>query len=221
MFFGEKQEYYKIVERKLDILSDIVRDCGRTLVTACEMFPTNARNEALRLRMKEILMFPEIFCEDIPDKKSGNEEGNCDNENDTWENWPTQFTNEVTKMVDEVSFGKTKDGNMADAEIPNFSLGISQIEPRNLCADMNMENTVQVMNVGQGAKSTRDLKGKVKVSHQIEEAVVGKRPRREVRPSNNLKSPYVRRATELTGRQISSEEDAVWTWLFKDKRKNK
>ncbi|KAK1360472.1 hypothetical protein POM88_044946 [Heracleum sosnowskyi] len=83
-----------------------------------------------------------------------------------------------------------------------------------------MENNVQMMNVGQGAKSKKYLKGKAEIPDKKEAQGGGKRPKRDVRPSNNLKSPFVRRGTELSGRQITSEEEAIWQWLFKDKRNN-
>lgn len=45
-------------------------------------------------------------------------------------------------------------------------MGISQIESLNLCANLNMVTTIQIMNVGRGAKSAKDLKEKAKLSPQ-------------------------------------------------------
>lgn len=200
---------------------EIVKDCGKTLERAREHFPKNTQNDIIMLRIREIANEAGKYCKSTPMGSVTHDVDNVDMQHDTWEIWPTQFSNEVTKLADEVALKNQGAICTGNDVIPSFSLGVSQIQPRNLCVELNKTTMPQLVNVTEDGNCHEGVLEKGKVVERNEAEGVVKRPRRDMRLSNNLRSPFVCRGIDINTRQVSAEEEAIWQWLFKDKRNKK
>lgn len=94
---------------------------------------------------------------------------------------------EKNKEVDDNSF------------VPSFSLGLSQVTPKNLGAVMDVVDNA-------GGQS------------EVEANQLVARPRRGVRISEICRSPFVSRVLDISGHKITNDERIVWEWLFKNRR---
>ncbi|KAK1396434.1 hypothetical protein POM88_006297 [Heracleum sosnowskyi] len=112
--------------------------------------------------------------------------------------------------------------------IPNFSLGLSQMTPKNLCAELDGISNSPL--IGQFGRTGYSGKGKEMVEegfnvmgerHEVEKKenyfVEIMRPRRGIKASQFCRSPYVSRVVDVSTHQITTEESNIWELLFQSK----
>lgn len=92
--------------------------------------------------------------------------------------------------------------------IPNYSLGLSQLTPKNLCTELEGINNSQ-------------KKGHCMVERNGDSPIGMVRPRREIKASHLCRSPFVSRVVDVSSHVITTEERNVWQWLFQNRRNRK
>lgn len=139
----------------------------------------------------------------------------------------------ISKALCVGNFDEDDGTNMGEADdyqfIPNFSLGLSQITPKNLrtdidaSADSAMKGLGVVSNILTKGKNqmegvSDDTEAQQKV-RDIENKFAGiLRPRRGIKASHFCRSPFVSRVIDVSDHQITTEERNVWDWLFKTRQ---
>lgn len=125
---------------------------------------------------------------------------------------------------------RTRSGELADEDfIPNYSLGLSQMTPKNLHTDLdgigNSPPKLQFSSLDSSLKCKKvveygcyNIVGKHNVGHKENNIDAVARPRRGIKASRFCRSPYVSRVLDVRAHQITTEEKNIWEWLFKNKR---
>ncbi|XP_074332784.1 uncharacterized protein LOC141670710 isoform X1 [Apium graveolens] len=125
------------------------------------------------------------------------------------------------KIVDDANF------------IPNYSLGLSQLTPKNLHAELDGSSNTQKKRrtsllrlTGKRQLVVNEVLYNEKDAHQkfIETGNVYAemaKPRRELKASHLCRSPYVSRVIDVSNHVITTEEKNVWQWLFQNRRNRK
>ncbi|XP_074343147.1 uncharacterized protein LOC141680976 [Apium graveolens] len=112
--------------------------------------------------------------------------------------------------------------------VPSYSLGLSQLTPKNLPSDLKgignsqlqgSSGSVSLVGKGQPVPKVVDEKGahyRVGDKRIVTTKMV--RPHREVKVSHLCRSPYVSRVVDVSSHVITTEERNVWKWLFLNRR---
>lgn len=120
-----------------------------------------------------------------------------------------------------------------DAEfIPNYSLELSQLTPKNLYTELNgisnlpkkrrsslLRLTDKRQLMANDVLDEKDVNQMVRQMGNASPEMV--RPHREIKASHLCRSPYVSRVVDVSSHVITTEEKNVWHWLFQDRRNRK
>lgn len=179
-------------EKNLHELNEVYDNCLNNFEVALALYPENARLAKLQ---EKYSYFFKMFGESSPISKllnvgNGNDnDGQCFNEDDD------------------------------DLFVPKFSLGLTQMTPKNLCSDIDGSDDSPVKRQVGG---THDI---MVVQHELRDKgknIAGYvRPRRDTKASHFCTSPYVSRVVDVSAHQITAEERNVWDWLFHTRRNKK
>ncbi|KAK1359313.1 hypothetical protein POM88_043787 [Heracleum sosnowskyi] len=218
----DEKKVFEILDKKVAMMDKIFKDCMTSQAKAVEMFPKSERNNEIKQKLSVIFSgYRGIF--DISAETPLIKSSSVSNHDlDMFEPLSTQDIMEIDRAIIEYSASKGNDSvrRVEDDFFPSYSLGLTQIENENMDEAMNVVNIARVYAEDENTKSCDDLitkEGKEIVAED-ETNVKLKRPRREVHLSDNLKSPYVIRVNDLKARQIKPEEEAVWQWLFNNRK---
>lgn len=194
--------YVKRFETNLNELNELYNKCLDNFEVAFSLYPKSARVAELK---EKYGYFFKLFAESSPISKAlsvGN--ANC-------------------KL--RPSGGETDE----DQFIPRFSLGLSQMTPKNLRTDIDQHSDSPIKGICGGSTISTQEKTEVKkgcddiIGHTglPKKNIMAEvpRPRRGIFPSHFLKSPFVSRVVDVNAHQITTEERNVWEWLF-NTRKN-
>lgn len=125
---------------------------------------------------------------------------------------------------------KIRSGELDDEDFkPNYSLGLSQLTPKNLHTDLdgigNSPTKLQFSSLDSSLKDKKvveyennNIVGKHNVRDKENNIDAVARPRRGIKASRFYRSPYVSRVVDVSAHQITTEERNIWEWLFKNKR---
>ncbi|WOG81956.1 hypothetical protein DCAR_0101115 [Daucus carota subsp. sativus] len=174
-------------ETNLQDLEVVYNRCLTNFIDSLALFPQNRKLSELKKRYK---LFFKMFGESSPVTKS--------------------LSNTTAQMGVKAAAGV--EGVVSE---PSFSLGLSQLFPKNLGRDMeSCEKTPQLVT------HARNLVSEDSVL-PAEDRPAKIRPRRGMLPSASCRSPYVTRVTDISNHTLTSEEKDVWNWLCKDKSNEK
>lgn len=121
-------------------------------------------------------------------------------------------------------------GDVTDEDfIPNYSLCLSHMTPKNLRTDLdgigNSPKKLQFGGMGSPVKGQEMVEIRYKNVVQKHNAgekankIAGMvRPRRGIKASCYYRSPYVSRVVDVSAHQITTEERNVWDWLFQTRK---
>ncbi|KAK1396384.1 hypothetical protein POM88_006247 [Heracleum sosnowskyi] len=136
----------------------------------------------------------------------------------------------VGNVVDKAG-KKTTILNEADF-IPNYSLGLSQLTPKNLRTELEgisnspKKGHSQLLSLSSEGQLVPKLPLHEKDANRIG-GVNGNatteivRPRREIKASHLCRSPYVSRVVDVSSHVINTEESNVWQCLFQNRKNRK
>ena len=156
--------------------------CLTNYIESMALYPDNEKLAELKTRYKQ---FFQLFVDSSPITKSLSKR--CEN----------QGRKTTLDSDDNTSF-------------PSFSLGMSQMFPKNL-GDVMDTCAVTPVAVQQSGKSTSE-------DHESGnlQAPVKVRPQRDIIPTAICRSPYVTRVTDISRHNLTVEEKDVWEWLCND-----
>ena len=177
------QPYMKRFEANLEDLEAAYNRCVTNFIDSMALYPHNAKLAELKQRYK---VFFKMFGESSPVTKSLS--SLCTNRG-------------PSKKVDVEQ----------DSGVPSFSLGLSQMIPRNLgdAIETCVVTPAAAVALGKKASGSSDNEG----LHEPLKA----RPRRDIIPSAICRSPYMTRVTDINRHNLTSEERDVWEWLCEDR----
>lgn len=108
--------------------------------------------------------------------------------------------------------------------VPNYSLGLTQMMPKNLGRDMDCIARGDVVeNAGVIVATDRnEVEPKRKMIESLDrQPQVNLRPRRGLIPTHVCRSLFVSRVVDVSAHKITTEERNVWEWVMQNKRNKK
>ena len=177
------QPYMKRFEANLEDLEAAYNRCVTNFIDSMALYPHNAKLAELKKRYK---VFFQLFGESSP----------------------------ITKSLSSLCANQGPSTNVdveQDTCVPSFSLGLSQMNPKNLGDAMEtcVVTPAAAVPLGKKASGSSDRE-------TLPEPVKA-RPRRDIIPSAICRSPYVTRVTDINRHSLTAEEKDVWEWLCEDK----
>lgn len=180
------------------------------------MFPDNPKAAQLKLKISNIIVGKGNSCQTIPETPAmqkifvspvGSQPP-----------WPTQVYGDIDRQVEEISAAESRASkeSITNDYAPTFSLGLTPLQPRNICAELNFESVprenkeTKLQNRCKRAPS----RGTEIIDYKDNEEYMQKRPKRVIQPTDVLRSPFLTRIVDLTARKIKKEEEEIWQWLF-------
>ena len=174
-------------ETNLQELEVVYNRCLTNFIESLALYPQNSKLADLKRRYK---LFFKLFGESSPITKS--------------------LSNITAPRDANIAAGvKDTDG------VPSFSLGLSQLSPKNLGGDLESCGKTPDLVIPRSKQVGEDS------VIPAEERPVKFRPRRGMFPSSSCRSPYVTRLTDISKHNLTSEEKDVWNWLCQDKTNEK
>ncbi|KAL1809459.1 hypothetical protein ACET3Z_026449 [Daucus carota] len=178
----DEEPYMNRFEANLQELEEVYNRCLTNYVDSLALFPENKKLAELVRRYKQ---FFKMFGDSSPITKS--------------------LRHSKTLKGKEVAV--EQDGNEV---MPNFSLGLSQMFPKNLGSVMD-SCPITPKRVGAPEEYPEDDSPR-----GIGNPPLKVRPRRGIFPTAICRSPYVTRLVDITRHHLSAEERDVWDWLCHD-----
>lgn len=184
---------------------------------ASTMFPSSERNAMIKQKLSDLFSCykEKIGCMgDYPTSQNINV---SQHDLDSLEPLSTQDIADIDRALVEYSASKSKISAARDLndETPSFSLGLTQTETHEINEDINVLNIAK-----ECAKDSDGGREAIEVARTDDNIAKLDRPRRQVHLSDNAKSPYVIRiVNDLRRRQINPEQEAVWQWLFSNRKR--
>ena len=173
----------KRFEANLEDLEAAYNRCVTNFIDSMALYPDNSKLAELKKRYK---VFFQLFGESSP----------------------------ITRSLSSLCANQGASKNVApeeDTSVPSFSLGLTQMSPRNLggAIETCVATPAAVVPFEQKATGSTDMDS----LHEPAKT----RPKRDIIPSAVCRSPYVTRVTDISRHSLTAEEKDVWEWLCEDK----
>lgn len=204
--FDEKFMILEALHNKCMVLHN---DCMGLYETALALFPDNPKAAQLKLKISNIIVgrqssgqtmletpaMQKFFVSHIPVESQPQ--------------WATQVYRDIDRQVEEISAAKStasKESSTNDYA-PSFSLGLTPLQPRDIYAELNFEGIPRENEETklQTRYKCAPSRGKEIIQYKDNDEYMQKRPKRVIKPTGILRSPFLTRVVDLKERKIKKK----------------